>query len=76
MFRKHLRRKPSRVRFPNFPPNKLRNNVKPVHLTLEELVKSIIIREGVDREENVSLIFEDDVFKVCVLTPQDFLESN
>ena len=76
MFRKHLRRKPSRVRFPNFPPNKLRNNVKPVHLTLEELVKSIIIREGVDREENVSLIFEDNVFKVCVLTPEHFLESS
>jgi hypothetical protein len=50
--------------------------VKPVHLTLEELVKFIIIREGVDREENVSLIYEDDMFKVSVLTPTKFLDSS
>jgi len=47
-----------------------------IHMTLEEMVKVIILREGVDREENISLIYEDGIFKVCVLTPQVFLESS
>lgn len=47
-----------------------------IQLTLEELVQEIISREGVDREENISLIFEDDTFKVCILTPNSFLESS
>jgi len=46
------------------------------HLTLEDLVKTLITREGVDREENVTLIFEDNVFKVFVLTNNEVLESS
>ena len=46
-----------------------------VQLTLEELVKSIIVRENIDREENVSLIYEDNVFKVTVLTQSEMLDS-
>ena len=48
---------------------------KAVHLTLEELVKLIVERENVDREENVSIFYEDGLFKICVLTPKEFLES-
>ena len=47
-----------------------------IHLTLEDLVKAIITRENVDREENISVIWEDDTFKVCVLTNNEILDSS
>jgi hypothetical protein len=45
-------------------------------MTLEELVTNIMVREGIDREEDVSFIYEDGMFKVTVMTSNDMVDSN
>ena len=45
------------------------------NMTLENLVHTIMLREGIDREQDIAFIYEDNIFKATVVTHDDIIDS-